>query len=280
MVECGGLENRYWGFSSVEGSNPSPSAPSSASRCAIPPVGLTATRANPTVMTTQTHLERRLDRLIAHAVTPRRAAAVIAVVTIVITVAAGVLMTVVDHKGFPSIGSGLWWAVQTVTTVGYGDHVPETAAGQIMAAIVMLLGIGFVTVITASITGAFVALALALDTLRQRDVLRTIPLSDYVAAISVGVVDGEPLLDLAYEDDSRADVDMNIVKTGDGRFIEIQGTAEATPFGHDSLLTLLTLADHGIKQLIEKQRAIVGQIVPNREGQGSGFKLQDSIPRI
>jgi len=133
---------------------------------------------------------------------------------------------------------------------------------------------------TASITGAFVALALALDTLRQRDVLRAIPLSDYVAAISVGVVDGEPLLDLAYEDDSRADVDMNIVKTGDGRFIEIQGTAEAMPFGHDSLLTLLALADHGIKQLIEKQRAIVGQIVPNREGQASGFKLQDSIPRI
>jgi ribonuclease PH len=100
---------------------------------------------------------------------------------------------------------------------------------------------------TASITGAFVALALALDTLRQRDVLRTIPLSDYVAAISVGIVDGEPLLDLAYEDDSRADVDMNIVKTGDGRFIEIQGTAEAMPFGHDSLLSLLTLADRGIK---------------------------------
>ncbi len=81
----------------------------------------------------------------------------IATVTITITIAAGVLMTIVDHKGFPSVGSGLWWAVQTVTTVGYGDHVPETAPGQIMAAIVMLLGIGFVTVITASITGAFVA---------------------------------------------------------------------------------------------------------------------------
>jgi ribonuclease PH len=128
---------------------------------------------------------------------------------------------------------------------------------------------------TASITGAFVALALALETLRQRDVLRTIPLSDYVAAISVGIVDGEPLLDLAYEDDSRADVDMNIVKTGDGRFIEVQGTAEAMPFSHDSLLTLLTLADHGIKQLIEKQKAIVGHIVPNREGQGSGFKIHE-----
>ncbi|MGH3525187.1 MAG: potassium channel family protein [Mycobacterium sp.] len=77
--------------------------------------------------------------------------------TTTITVAAGILMTVIDHEGFPSTGSGLWWAVQTVTTVGYGDHVPETAGGQIVAAIVMLLGIGFVTVITASITGAFVA---------------------------------------------------------------------------------------------------------------------------
>src|SRR5881394_654778 len=113
---------------------------------------------------------------------------------------------------------------------------------------------------TASITGSFVALALALEEMRARDVIKTIPLSDYVAAVSVGIVDGEPLLDLAYDDDSRADVDMNIVKTGDGRFIEVQGTAESVPFGHESLLTLLTLADHGIKQLIAKQRAIVGHI--------------------
>jgi ribonuclease PH len=114
---------------------------------------------------------------------------------------------------------------------------------------------------TASITGAFVALALALEKLRERDVVRTIPLFDYVAATSVGIVDGEPLLDLAYDDDSRADVDMNIVKTGDGRFIEVQGTAEAIPFGRDALNTLLDLADHGIKQLVEKQRAIVGHLV-------------------
>jgi ribonuclease PH len=114
---------------------------------------------------------------------------------------------------------------------------------------------------TASITGAFVALALALEKLRERDVIRTIPLSDYVAATSVGIVDGEPLLDLAYDDDSRADVDMNIVKTGDGRFIEVQGTAEAIPFGRDALMTLLDLADHGIRQLVEKQRAIVGHLV-------------------
>jgi ribonuclease PH len=114
---------------------------------------------------------------------------------------------------------------------------------------------------TASITGAFVALALALEKLRERDVIRTIPLLDYVAATSVGIVDGEPLLDLAYDDDSRADVDMNIVKTGDGRFIEVQGTAEAMPFGRDALMTLLDLADHGIAQLVEKQRAIIGHLV-------------------
>ena len=114
---------------------------------------------------------------------------------------------------------------------------------------------------TASITGAFVALALALEKLRHRDLLKTIPLSDYVAAISVGIVDGEALLDLAYDDDSRADVDMNIVKTGNGRFIEVQGTAEAQPFGREALLQLLDLADHGIRQLLDKQRIVVGHLV-------------------
>jgi ribonuclease PH len=114
---------------------------------------------------------------------------------------------------------------------------------------------------TASITGAFVALALALEKMRQRDLIRSIPLADYVAATSVGIVDGEPLLDLAYEDDSRADVDMNVVETGDGRYIEVQGTAEAKPFGRAALITLLDLADQGIRQLVEKQRAIVGHLV-------------------
>jgi ribonuclease PH len=114
---------------------------------------------------------------------------------------------------------------------------------------------------TASITGAFVALALALETLRSRDTIKSIPLLDSVAAISVGIVDGEALLDLAYEDDSRAEVDMNIVKTGDGRFIEVQGTAEGLPFGREALDTLLGLADEGIRDLARKQRAIVGHLV-------------------
>jgi ribonuclease PH len=112
---------------------------------------------------------------------------------------------------------------------------------------------------TASITGAYVALVLALQQLRDRDVLRTMPVSDFVAATSVGIVDGEPMLDLAYAEDSQADVDMNVVKTGGGLYIELQGTAEALPFGREALNRLLDLADTGIRQLIALQRGLVGQ---------------------
>ena len=94
--------------------------------------------------------------MLARATTPRGAGVVIATVSTSITVAAGLLMTVVDGDNFPSLGSGLWWGVQTVTTVGYGDHVPTTVAGQLLAALVMLLGIGFLTVITAAITSTFI----------------------------------------------------------------------------------------------------------------------------
>jgi len=114
---------------------------------------------------------------------------------------------------------------------------------------------------TASITGAFVALVLALDRLKQTEVLKTMPVGDYVAATSVGIVGGMPLLDLAYEEDSQADVDMNIVKTGDGRYIEVQGTAESEPFDRTALDGLLELADAGIGELILKQRAIVGSLL-------------------
>ena len=110
-------------------------------------------------MADDTRFERRLERVLARATTPRGAGVVIATVTTSITVAAGLLMTVVDRDNFPSLGSGLWWAVQTVTTVGYGDDVPKTVAGQLLAALVMLLGIGFLTVITAAITSTFVSRA-------------------------------------------------------------------------------------------------------------------------
>jgi voltage-gated potassium channel len=108
-------------------------------------------------MPRETRLERRLDKAVDRAVTPRGAAIVIATATIAITFASGILMTVFDRGNYPSLGSGLWWAVQTTTTVGYGDNVPTTAAGRFLAVLVMLFGIGFLTVITAAITSTFVA---------------------------------------------------------------------------------------------------------------------------
>ena len=105
----------------------------------------------------ETRLERRLERAVARAVTPRGAAIVIATATIAITVVTGIAMTIVDRENYPTIGSGLWWAVQTSTTVGYGDNVPTTVAGRLVAAFVMLVGIGFLTVITAAITSTFVS---------------------------------------------------------------------------------------------------------------------------
>jgi ribonuclease PH len=111
---------------------------------------------------------------------------------------------------------------------------------------------------TASITGGFVALVLALQRMREMAMIKNLPIVDYVAATSVGIVGGAALLDLAYDEDSKAEVDMNFVKTGDGRFIELQGTAEGLPFDRRALDALMGLADEGIKQLIDKQRAIVG----------------------
>ena len=108
-------------------------------------------------MEQETRLERQLGGWLARATTPRGAAIVIATTTTTITLLAGVLMRFLDEDNYPSIWAGLWWAVQTVTTVGYGDSVPVTTSGRLVAALVMLLGIGFLTVITAVITSAFVS---------------------------------------------------------------------------------------------------------------------------
>jgi ribonuclease PH len=107
----------------------------------------------------------------------------------------------------------------------------------------------------ASITGAFVAMVLAFGKLKAEG-MNVIPVNDYVAATSVGIVGGMPLLDLAYEEDSKADVDMNVVKTSDGRFVEIQGTAESEPFDQAALTGLLDLAALGIDRLVAAQRVI------------------------
>jgi len=106
----------------------------------------------------ETRLESYLGRAIGRATTPRGGAMVIATTTTIATVGCGVLMTIID-KDFTSVGQGLWWAVQTVTTVGYGDQVPSGAAGRIVAALVMLFGLAFLAVVTAAITSSFVGRA-------------------------------------------------------------------------------------------------------------------------
>ena len=110
---------------------------------------------------------------------------------------------------------------------------------------------------TASITGAFVALALALERMVAAGMLKSVPLRDSVAATSVGLVDEELLLDLNYEEDSRAQVDMNVVMTGSGRFVEIQATAEGRPFVGQELERLLALASTGTRRLTEHQQALL-----------------------
>jgi ribonuclease PH len=110
---------------------------------------------------------------------------------------------------------------------------------------------------TASVTGAYVALALALERLVAAGMLRSVPLVDSVAATSVGIVDDELLLDLAYEEDSRAQVDMNVVMTGDGRFVEVQASAEGRPYTTEELEQLLELASGGIRQLCKVQQDVV-----------------------
>jgi len=113
---------------------------------------------------------------------------------------------------------------------------------------------------TAAITGSFVALVEALRKLRKGGALGELPLRDFVAATSVGRVKGKVLLDLAYEEDSTAEVDMNIVKTGQGRFVEVQGTAETTPFDDAELSALMQAADKGIRELIAAQKQALGDV--------------------
>ncbi|MBE0446760.1 MAG: ribonuclease PH [Actinobacteria bacterium] len=112
---------------------------------------------------------------------------------------------------------------------------------------------------TASITGSFIALYDALRWLVGKGKVTELPLSEFVAGISVGIVDGVPMLDLCYEEDCKAQVDMNVVMTGSGKLIEIQGTAESHPFKRSELSELLNLAEKGISELILIQRQIIGE---------------------
>lgn len=115
---------------------------------------------------------------------------------------------------------------------------------------------------TAAITGGFIALGDALLKIKKNGLIKIIPLSDYVAAISVGILNGEPLLDLSYVEDSKADMDMNIVMVGRGNFVEIQGTAEGKTFSKKEVDQLLVLAEKGIKELFAIQKAALPQLSP------------------
>ena len=117
---------------------------------------------------------------------------------------------------------------------------------------------------TASICGGYVALHDAFTRLVQKGTLRANPLTEAVAAVSVGIVDGACMLDLPYEEDSRAEVDMNVVMTSSGRYVEVQGTAEGMPFTRGELDEMLGLAEHGIAQLLEVQAAVLAEPPPPR----------------
>ena len=114
---------------------------------------------------------------------------------------------------------------------------------------------------TASITGSYVALVLALSRLYIDGNMQNWPIIDFVAAISVGILGGVPLLDLNYAEDSKAGVDMNVVATGKGRFVELQGTAEGASFSDEEMAAMLALAKSGIAQLVEKQKEVLGSVL-------------------
>ena len=110
---------------------------------------------------------------------------------------------------------------------------------------------------TASITGAYIALMEAVRVWRERGILSADPVKDAVAAVSIGIVDGKILLDLCYEEDSKADVDMNFVMTGSGKFIEVQGTAESAPFTKKQMERMAEIAHQGIKELLQAQKKVI-----------------------
>jgi ribonuclease PH len=113
---------------------------------------------------------------------------------------------------------------------------------------------------TASITGAYVALREAVAAWQKKGILASDPITDSVAAVSVGIIDGKVLLDLSYEEDSRADVDMNFVMTGSGKFVEVQGTAESAPFTGKQMERMTEIAQEGIRELLKAQKKVLAAI--------------------
>ncbi len=157
--------------------------------------------------------------------------------------------------------------------VGGRTHEIQRLIGRSLRAVTNLAAFGEKTVYidcdviqadggtrTASITGAFIALIGLFRELRAKGIIDYIPIKDYVSAVSVGIVDGQLLLDLNYEEDSHAEVDMNFVMTASGLFIEVQGTAEEVPFSREKLQAMTDLAEKGVNLLTKKQKEILGEL--------------------
>jgi ribonuclease PH len=156
--------------------------------------------------------------------------------------------------------------------IGGRTHEIQRLIGRSLRAVVDMQALGERTVIldcdvlqadggtrTAAITGACAAFSIAMNRMVATGALKTSPLRQLVAATSVGIVEDTPLLDLAYEEDSQAEVDMNVVMTEDGGLVEIQATAERTPFKRDRMLVMMDLAEGGIRQLLETQRTAIAE---------------------
>ena len=157
--------------------------------------------------------------------------------------------------------------------IGGRTHEIQRLIGRSLRAVMNLEGLGERTVWidcdviqadggtrTASITGSFIALTDAMAYAKKNGLIEGNPLQDYLAAVSVGKVDGEILMDLTYAEDSQAEVDLNVVMTGKGQFVEVQGTAEAYPFSREELNRFISLAQRGIKRLVKTQRKLLGEL--------------------
>jgi ribonuclease PH len=114
---------------------------------------------------------------------------------------------------------------------------------------------------TTSITGSFVAMAIAIHEIAEKHKLARFPITDFLASVSVGIINDEPMLDLNYEEDSKAKVDMNVVMTGSGKFVEVQGTGEEAPFSREEFNQLLALGELGIQELVELQKTALGPVI-------------------
>ncbi len=154
--------------------------------------------------------------------------------------------------------------------VGGRTHEIQRLIGRSLRSVVDMAALGERTVLidcdviqadggtrTASITGAYIALVDALRHIKKLELVKSIPVKDYLAAVSVGIVDGKPMLDLCYSEDSTAEVDMNLVMTGKGKIVEVQGTAEGNPFTRAELGRLLALGEKGIRALVGKQKEVL-----------------------